>query len=60
MAGINGSYELRDPAEAYEAVFDAKNGDLRQKNAFFLEDIHMKFHKLSWSDPGITLKKKPA
>jgi len=35
MAGANGSYELREPTAAYEAVFGAKNGDLRQKNAFF-------------------------
>jgi putative transposase len=35
MAGVNGSYELREPTAAYEAVFDVKNGDLRQKNAFF-------------------------
>jgi hypothetical protein len=30
-AGMNGSYELREPTAAYEAVFDAENGDLRQK-----------------------------
>ncbi len=53
MAGVNGSYEVRDPAEAYEAAFDAKNGDLRQENAFFLDNIHRKFHKLAGSDPGI-------
>jgi hypothetical protein len=35
MAGANGSYELREPAAAYDLVFDAQNGDLRQKNAFF-------------------------
>jgi hypothetical protein len=35
IAGANGSYELREPPTAYEAVFDAKNVDLRQKNAFF-------------------------
>ena len=35
MAGVNGSYELREPPAAYEAVFDAQNGDLRQKNTFF-------------------------
>jgi len=35
MAGANGSYELREPAVAYEAVFDTQNEDLRQKNTFF-------------------------
>ena len=29
MAGANGSYELREPAAAYEAVFDSQKGDLR-------------------------------
>lgn len=35
MAGANGSYELRESTAAYGAVFGAKNGDLRQENAFF-------------------------
>jgi hypothetical protein len=35
VIGANGSYELREPTAAYEAVFDGKNEDLRQKNAFF-------------------------
>ena len=35
MAGANGSYDLREPTAAYEAVFDAQNEDLRQKNTFF-------------------------
>ena len=35
MAGANGSYDLRESTTAYEAVFDAQNGGLRQKNAFF-------------------------
>ncbi|MBM4334021.1 MAG: hypothetical protein FJ117_22860 [Deltaproteobacteria bacterium] len=35
MAGANGSYELREPTDDYEAVFDTQNGDLRQKNTFF-------------------------
>jgi hypothetical protein len=35
IAGANGSYELREPTVAYDLVFDAQNGDLRQKNAFF-------------------------
>jgi hypothetical protein len=37
IAGANGSYELREPTVAYDLVFDAENGDLRQKNAFFWE-----------------------
>jgi hypothetical protein len=53
MAGVNESYELRDPAEAYEAASDDKNEDLRRKIAFFLDNIHMKFHKLAGSDPRI-------
>jgi hypothetical protein len=28
----NGSYEVREPAASYAAVFDAKNGDSMQKN----------------------------
>ena len=35
IAGANGSYELREATAAYAPVFDAQNGDLRQKNAFF-------------------------
>ena len=35
MEGANGSYDLREPTAAYEAVFDAQNEDLRQKNTFF-------------------------
>jgi len=35
IAGANGSYELREPTAAYDLVFDAQNGDLRQENAFF-------------------------
>jgi hypothetical protein len=37
IAGANGTHELREPTAAYEAVFDAKNEDLRQKNTFFWE-----------------------
>jgi hypothetical protein len=35
VAGANGSYDLRKATAAYEAVFDAQKGDLRQKNGFF-------------------------
>jgi hypothetical protein len=42
MAGANGSYDLREPTAAYEAVFGAKNGDLRQKNAFLGGHISLK------------------
>ena len=35
IVGANGSYELREPTAAYDLVFDAPNGDLKQKNAFF-------------------------
>jgi putative transposase len=35
MAGVNGSYELRETTAAYKPVFDGKKGGLRQKNAFF-------------------------
>jgi hypothetical protein len=37
IAGANGSYEIGEPPVAYDHVFDAPNGDLRQKNAFFWE-----------------------
>jgi hypothetical protein len=40
MAGVNGSYELRETTAAYKPVFDVKNGGLKQKNAFFW-DISM-------------------
>jgi hypothetical protein len=35
MAGVNGSYELRETKAAYKPVFDGKNGGLRQENSFF-------------------------
>ena len=35
VAGATGSYELREPASAYKAVFEAQNGDLRGENALF-------------------------
>jgi len=31
----NGSYELREPATSYEAVFRPENGDLRDENTFY-------------------------
>jgi hypothetical protein len=40
MAGAKGSYELREPKAAYEAVLGAKNEDLRQKNASFWDIYH--------------------
>jgi hypothetical protein len=35
MAGVDGSYELRETKAAYKAVLDGKNGSLRQKNGLF-------------------------
>ncbi len=35
MMGGEGSYELRETTAAYDVVFGAQNGDLRQENAFF-------------------------
>ena len=35
LAGAEGSYNLRESIAAYEANFEAPNGHLRQKNAFF-------------------------
>jgi hypothetical protein len=35
VMGMEGAYELREPAVSYEANFDHENGDLRQENAFF-------------------------
>jgi len=35
MAGVNGSYELRETTAAYKPVFDGKKGGLRQKMPSF-------------------------
>jgi hypothetical protein len=32
-AGLNDSYELREPADAYEAVFGGQNEELTQEKA---------------------------
>jgi len=35
MIGAGGSYELREPATAYEGDFGLENGDLRPQNTFY-------------------------
>jgi REP element-mobilizing transposase RayT len=35
VTGADGSYELREPAIPYEAVFNPQNGDLRAENKYF-------------------------